>query len=161
MTHSYPYLPEKGTIEYVPDSDPFMAEAKKIRDTLSTDQLNPTGAVVVKDGIIIGRAANQSALKSKKLRDFHRDVLCVRRVFKVQTGKKYWLCPGCASFRHHGEARAVKDAVKSRSGASIDGAVLYLYGHWWCCEPCWDEMLKAGIKRVFLVEGAGELFKRK
>jgi deoxycytidylate deaminase len=158
MTNEYPYLPEERTIGYVPADNEFMREAKRVRDTMSTDRNHSTGAVVVLNGEIVGRGANQSALKNDKLLDFHKNTFCVRRFLKIKTGTKYWLCPGCSSSRHHGETRAVKDALKNKG--SIQGADLYLYGHWWCCRPCWDEMIKAGIDKVYLVEGATELFKR-
>jgi deoxycytidylate deaminase len=135
-----------------------MREAMRLRNECSTDFLNPTGAVVVKNGSIVGRAANQSALKNEWLINFHKDHFCVRRFLKIKTGTKYWLCPGCASFRHHGESRAVKDAA--RQGHDLTGAELYLYGHWWCCKPCWDTMLASGITRVYLVDDAEKLFRR-
>lgn len=158
MTHDYPYLPEGRTIKYAAADNPFMKEAERVRNTMSTDLYHPTGAVVVKDGMIIGRGANQSALKNKKLLEFHKNVFCLRRLFKVPSGQKYWACPGCSSSRHHAEPRAIKDALKKN--ASIEGADLYLYGHWWCCEPCWKAMIKAGIKHVYLVEKATEKFKK-
>lgn len=158
MNNRYPYLPEGRTIRYAPEGDPFMREAKRTRDIDSTDLIHSTGAVVVMAGEIIGRAANQSALRNKKLLELHRKGFCVRRLLKIPSGKKYWLCPGCSSCRHHAESRAVKDAVSHHPSAA--GADLYLYGHWWCCKPCWDAMIKAGIKDVYLVEGADGLFKR-
>lgn len=158
MTHNYPYIPEGRTIEYVSENDEFMREARRVRDEQSTDLNHPTGAAVVLNGEIVGHGANQSALKNKKLADFHKNVFCVRRFLKIPTGTKYWLCPGCAQFRHHAESRAVKDALNSHG--SIQGADLYLYGHWWCCKPCWDTMIAAGIDKVYLVEGATELFKK-
>lgn len=160
MTHSYPYLPEGRTIEYVPISDLFMNEAKKARDELSTELQHSTGAVVVLNGHIVGKAGNQAGFKNNKLQSLHREGYCMRRFFGIPSGKKYWLCPGCASHKNHAEAGAVRDAQRN-NGANISGADLYLYGHWWCCKPCWDSMIKAGINRVFLVEGADELFKRK
>ena len=155
---TYPYLPREGAILYVSAENEYMREAMRLRNECSTDLLNPTGAVVVLKGDIVGRAANQSALKNKRLMDFHKNVFCIRRFLKVKTGTKYWLCPGCASFRHHGESRAVKDALSRNR--NLAGADLYLYGHWWCCKPCWDTMLAAGIARVYLVEGAETLFRR-
>jgi deoxycytidylate deaminase len=158
MNNRYPYLPEGREFKYVPISDPFMAETKRIRDTLSTDFFHPTGAAIVKDGKVIGIGANQSALKNKKLIELHKNGLCVRRVLKIPSGKKYWLCLGCSSCRHHSETRAVLDAWKK--GLDTKGADLYHYGHWWCCKPCWDSMIKAGIKDVYLVDNAEELFKK-
>jgi len=158
MTITYPYLPEGRSIQYVPAENIFMAEAKNVRDTLSTDRLHSTSAVVVKDNKVIGRGANQSLLKTKFLADFHRNVFCVRRLFKIRSGEKYWLCPGCSSCRHHAEAQAVKDALAKAD--SISGADLYLYGHWWCCKPCWDTMIAAGISKVYLVNDASNLFRK-
>jgi deoxycytidylate deaminase len=155
---NYPYLPEGREIKYVAETDLFISEAKRIRKEFSTDEGHPTGAVVVLGDEIIGRGANQSALKNKKLIDLHKKGVCVRRFLKIPSGQKYWMCPGCSKNKHHAEARAVKDALKN--GKSPKGADLYLYGHWWCCKPCWDEMIAAGIKNVYLVEGATEQFKR-
>jgi deoxycytidylate deaminase len=157
MTNRYPYIPEGRTIKYVPVENKFIAEAKIVRDNDSTDCYHSTGAVVVLDGIIVGKGANQSLLKNSCLQKVHKDYFCVRRLLKIPSGQKYWLCPGCASPNQHAETLAVKDALKNKS--SVVGADLYLYGHWWCCKPCWDSMIVAGIKDVYLVEGADELFK--
>ena len=157
MTNRYPYLPEGRTIKYVPVHHEFMAHAKVVRDTKSTELNHSTGAVVVLGGAIIGHGANRSLLKYGFLQNVHKDYVCIRRILKIPSGQKYWLCPGCASSKRHAETLAVKHALKNKK--SIKGAVLYLYGHWWCCKPCWDSMIAAGIKDVYLVEGADELFK--
>jgi deoxycytidylate deaminase len=158
MNNRYPYLPEGREIKYVPVTDVFMAEAMNMRNNFSTDANHPTGSVVVFEGKIIGKGANQSALKNKKLIKLHQNGLCVRKILKIKTGTKYWLCPGCAAYRHHSEPRAVKDAIKKAGSAK--GADLYLYGHWWCCKPCWDSMIKGGIKDTYLVDNADALFKK-
>lgn len=158
MNNRYPYLPEGKTIKYVTILDPFMVEAMKMRQNFSTDFYHPTGAVTVLGGKIIGRGANQSALKNKKLIEAHKKGFCIRRLLKIPSGQKYWLCPGCSSCRHHAETRAAKDAVSKNGNAK--GADLYLYGHWWCCKPCWDEMIVAGIRDVYLVDTAEQLFKK-
>ena len=158
MNNRYPYLPEGRTIEYVPADNEFMREAKRVRDLDSTELNQSTGAVVVLHGKIIGRAANQAALKNETLQKFHKNGWCLRRLLKVPSGQKYWLCPGCAKNKHHAEYGAVRDALSG--GKSIEGADLYLYGHWWCCKPCWEAMMKARINHVYLVEGADGLFKR-
>jgi deoxycytidylate deaminase len=154
----YPYLPDGRSILYVPESNPFMIEAKIMRDGHSTDLNHSTGAVVVLGGKIIGRAANKSAINNPKLLELHKKGLCTRKILKIKSGEKYWLCPGCASSKYHAEWGAVRDAIKSKG--NIVGADLYLYGHWWCCKPCWDSMIDAGIKDVYLVEGATRMFKK-
>jgi deoxycytidylate deaminase len=159
MQNNYPYLPEGRTIKYVPITDPFMVEAERARSEISTEMNYPTGAVVVLGLQIIGRAGNQAALKNKKLQEFHRTRLCLRKVFKIPSGQKYWVCPGCAKHQHHAEWGSVRDAVKNKG--DITGADLYLYGHWWCCKPCWKSMIDAGIRDVYLVEGAFELFEKR
>lgn len=158
MNSRYPYLPEGRDIKYVPISDVFMAEAMNVRNNLSTDSLHPTGAVIVLDGKIIGKGANQSAFRNKKLIELHKKGFCIRRFLKIPSGQKYWLCPGCSASKHHAETRAVKDAFKKREMTT--GADLYLYGHWWCCKPCWDSMIKAEIRDVYLVDNADDLFKK-
>lgn len=158
MEIKYPYLPEGRSIEYVPADNIFMAEAMRIRNAESTDGQHPTGAVVVKNGKIIGKVANQAGFKHQRLIDLHAKGWCVRRKLNVKSGTKYWLCPGCATHSDHAESGAVCDAIKNVGAEATRGADLYLYGHWWCCKPCWDAMIKAGIEHVYLLDGAYELF---
>lgn len=158
MNERYPYLPKGRIIKYVSSDNVFMREAQNVRDNHSTDMFFPTGAVVVKDNTIIGKGANRSALKNERLMELHRKGLCMRKILKIPSGKAYWICPGCASPRQHAEGRAVRDALQHKK--DINGADLYLYGHWWCCKICWDAMIDAGIKDVYLLEGADLLWKR-
>jgi len=146
----YPYLPKGREIKYVGEDNEFMQRAKYIRDIFSTDKRVPTGAVIVKNGKIIGEAANCAGFKNPRLIEFHAKGFCIRKLFKIKSGQKYWLCPGCASSKDHAEARAIKDAIKNVGREEVEGADLYLYGHWWCCKDCWDAMITAGIKNVFL-----------
>src|SRR5258708_36442329 len=99
MKTSYPYLPEGRTIEYVPAGNAFMREAARVRNEASTDLNHSTGAVVVLGGEVIGRGANQSAIKNKILLNIHKNGLCIRKILKIPSGQKYWLCPGCSSAR--------------------------------------------------------------
>jgi tRNA(Arg) A34 adenosine deaminase TadA len=161
MEIKYPYIPEGRSILYVSADDPFMAEAIHVRNTKSTDKQHSTGAVVVKNGIIIGKAANQSGFKHPKLIELHAKGWCVRRMFKVKSGTKYWLCPGCSTHVDHAESGAIKDAIKNAGTNEVKGADLYLFGHWWCCKPCWDAMLVAGIKDVYLLDNSWNLFNPK
>lgn len=154
---AYPYLPEGRKFLYVPVTDPFMAETKRVTLAYSNVTRQPTGAIIVKDGKIIGVGANQSALRSTRLLKLH-ERYCIRKILKIKSGTKYWMCPGCANSNLHAEPHAIKDALKK--GNDTHGADAYHWGHWWCCKPCWDAMIAAGIRNVYLVEGATEQFKR-
>jgi deoxycytidylate deaminase len=161
-TWTIPYLPAGKHIFVVPETDQFMEVAKIVRDTKSTDLNHSTGAIIVKDGVIIGKAANQAGFKKPWLIELHRRGWCVRRLLKIKSGTKYWMCPGCSTHQDHAESGAVKDAITKAGINKTQGADLYLYGHYWCCKPCWDNMLMAGIGDVYVVEGAFEKFgKRK
>ncbi|MEK7163196.1 MAG: deaminase [Patescibacteria group bacterium] len=156
-----PYLPAGREIFVVPADDIFMTEAVRVRNTKSTDKRHATGAVIVNSGVIIGRGANQAGFRHPKLIEFHQRGWCIRMFLKVKSGTKYWLCPGCSTHRDHAESGAVRDAVMKAGAEAVAGADLYLYGHYWCCKPCWDNMIRAGIKNIYVVEGADELFGRK
>ena len=160
-TIKYPYLPNNRSILYVSKDNEYIKKAEDFAKNESSDSKHKTGAVVVKGGVIVGYGTNQTALNKKnKINDFLKNQhskLCIRRVFKIKSGEKYWLCPGCASPSEHAEQRAIRDALRSES--SISGADLYLWGHWWCCKPCWDSIIKAEIKNVFLLEDSENLFK--
>ncbi|MBI4133149.1 hypothetical protein HY478_00895 [Candidatus Uhrbacteria bacterium] len=149
-------MPEGRTILYVAKDNPFMEAARRVCATRSTDRKHPTGAVIVRDHVIIGAAANQAGFRHPALVRFHETTLCLRRVFRVPSGTHYWLCPGCARPQNHSEPLALKNARSH--GHDTKDADLYLYGHWWCCEPCWRAITEAGVRNVYLVEGATELF---
>lgn len=155
----YPYIPEGRSILFVPVQNEFMLAAMNLARTTSTDQNHPTGAVVVKNGAIIGGSSNQSGYKNKWLIEAHRQWFCIRKWFKVKSGTKYWLCPGCATSKNHAETRACLDAIKKVGRNEVKGADLYLWGHWWCCKPCWDTMIESGINNVYLQEGSEITFK--
>ncbi|MEK7574951.1 MAG: deaminase [Patescibacteria group bacterium] len=159
MTIQYPYLPEGRTIKYVPAHDRFMRAAEDACRELSTDHNHPTSAVLVKNGMVIGRAANQSALKNEKLIKLHREGFCIRRLLKIPSGQKYWLCPGCASSRNHAETLVMK--LTKKQGIDTRGADIYHWGHWWCCKPCWDSMIAGGVRDVYLLDESEKLFNPK
>ncbi len=146
-----PYLPLGWEVHYVAEDNPWMKEACLSAGTLSTDANHPTGAVIVQNDEIIGRGANASV--------FHDRIGCVRQMLRnfipVPSGKMYWTCRGCSP-RFHAEQNAIRDAKKK--GHQTKGADLYLWGHWWCCESCWEKILDANIERVFLAKDAKEKF---
>jgi len=150
-TPQYPYIPNDRTILYVPGNNLFMQAAEAVARTESTDKKTSTGVVVVdSSGNILVRAANQSALKNQFLLKTHPD-WCIRKLLGIPSGEKYWLCPGCASSRFHAEHYAMRKAKKA--GIDVTNCDVYLWGHWWCCKPCWDAMIASGIRNVYLMEG--------
>jgi deoxycytidylate deaminase len=142
-----PYLPPGKDILYVPNDHEFMQMARHEAEQNSLDKSHPTGAVLVQNEIPIGMGANGSS--------FHTNVGCVRKLFKVPTGKLYGLCSGCSP-KNHAEQQAIKAALKK--GETVQGADIYLWGHWWCCESCWHAMIKAGVNNVYLPQNAWEQF---
>jgi deoxycytidylate deaminase len=146
---AYPYIPEGRTIEYVPADNPYMQEAKVYAREHSLDKSMPNASLVVKDGLVIGRAANGS--------NYHDLNDCERVRLNIPTGQGYELCEGCSP-KNHSESKAIANAQSQ--GADTRDADLYLWGHWWCCEPCWNSMSAAGIARVILLEGSEILFNK-
>jgi hypothetical protein len=50
-----PFLPSNGTVELTDSHDPFMKEAELACKELSNELMQPTGAVIVKDGVVVAR----------------------------------------------------------------------------------------------------------
>jgi deoxycytidylate deaminase len=136
----YPYLPTGRSIGYVPADNQFMQAAKQFALEHSLDEAMPTGSIIVKDDQIVGRGANGS--------DYHQSHGCERVRLGIPTGQQYELCVGCHP-KNHSEPRAIAAAA-----AAARGADLYLWGHWWCCQPCWNAIIAAGVNHVYLQEGS-------
>ncbi len=146
---AYPYLPEGREIKYVPSHNNYIIVARILAKVNSLDKTMPGAAIVVKDGCIVGMGANGS--------DFHKTHQCRRVELGCKSGEGYDLCEGCHP-KNHSEAKAISSA--KNQGFEIIGADLYLWGHWWCCKPCWDKMVEAGIINVYLLEGSEKLFNK-
>ena len=146
---NYPYLPEGRSIHYVYSSNVYMILAKNFARTYSLDKVMPGAAIVVKDNLILGIAANGS--------DYHENNICQRIILGSKTGEGYELCEGCHP-KNHSEPKAIQHAIVR--DYDTRGADLYLWGHWWCCKFCWDAMIGAGINRVFLLEKSEILFNK-
>lgn len=150
VTHiPYPYMPAKGMIRYVSADNPFMQAAKAVAAEQSLDTTMPTGSVIVRNNTIIGKGANGSM--------YHETHGCERVRLHIPTGQGYELCEGCSP-KNHSEPKAIADARKKTD--DLHGAVVYLWGHWWCCESCWNAMLAEGITTVYLLENSEILFNK-
>lgn len=153
----YPYLPDGAHISYVPEDNIFILQAKE-QAKKSNDHNTPTGAVIVCGNKIISEAHNKAPISNKKLIKLHKSY-CVRKLLKIPSGKGYWICPGCATNSSHAEFRAVLDIQNNKK--ETNNLELYLWGHWWCCKPCWDKMIEVHINKVYLVEKSEILFNPK
>lgn len=146
---AYPYMHPKGSIGYVSAGNPFMLAAKQIALQKSLDKTMPTGAALVKNGKIIGQGANGST--------YHETNGCERVRLNIPTGQGYELCEGCSP-HNHSEPKAIEAALDN--GYDTHGAEAYLWGHWWCCEPCWLALTSNGINKVYLMSGSEHLFNK-
>lgn len=108
----------------------------------------PTGAVVQKNGKIIGRGANVGDLQQ----------YCPRIQKNAPTGTGYEDCFDVCKQISHAEIAAIDNCLENNNNPQ--GGDLYLFGHWWCCKPCWDHIIKHGIKDVYLLDDAHYIFTR-
>jgi deoxycytidylate deaminase len=145
----YPYMPQEGQIRYVRGQNEFMQQAKENARKHSLDAVMPNASVLVKDGRIIGRGANGST--------YHDTHECERIKRGIPTGEGYELCEGCHP-KNHSEPKAIADALAQ--GHNPKDAEIYLWGHWWCCEPCWKAMLDNGVRVVHLLQDSQKLFNK-
>lgn len=142
-----PYLPKNRKILYVSPDNGFMGEATKMLANSGCIK-QPTAAVVVKRGKIIGRGVNAGK----------RVEVCPRVVHNCPTGTGYEWCKTVCEQEGHCEIVAIRNTLSN--GNNPKGASMYLDGHWWVCKPCWDEIIRVGIVRVFLRKDAMELYKK-
>jgi len=105
-----------------------------------------TGAVIVKDGKIVSVGTNAGIKVS----------VCPRVLRGSKTGTDYHFCSEVCKQEGHAEKTACLNAKKKR--IDVNGGDLYLWGHWWCCEPCWNAMIESGINNVYLEKDAHEKF---
>ncbi len=148
QTIKYPYLPSAKAINYVPADNQFMLAAEAAASA-SLDAAVPTGAAVVKDSRVIGLGTNGSP--------YHKTHACRRVELGIPTGQGYELCEGCHP-KNHSESKAL--AAAEAGGEDARGADMYLWGHWWCCQPCWEAMTSAGVAQVYLLEKSEVLFNK-
>lgn len=149
----YPYKIPGKPYQYVPITNKFMQEAMKIAKTDAYEtgygRKAPVGVVFVKNDKVLVRAAVGN--------DFHLKHGCNRQKLGIPSGEKYELCPGC-DYSSHAEPKAIEIAKDKE--INIHGADAYLFGQWWCCEPCSNKMMKAGINDIYLLEDSEKYFNR-
>jgi deoxycytidylate deaminase len=138
-------------VEYLtaPLSDPYMAQAKAIRDK-SKCAKQKVGCIIVNiDGDVIGIGNNDTLYECPT---------CPRDDAGCVSGEGYNMCIDVCCQPFHAEAAALvyMGSLKAKVVGDIKnvGARAYLYGHHYCCEPCRMELAKAGITEVYILDGA-------
>jgi deoxycytidylate deaminase len=145
----YPFIHILGTIIYSEGFNQYMVAAKEYAKNHSLDESMPNASVIVRNGKILAYGANGS--------EYHANNVCERVKQNIPTGQGYELCEGCHP-KNHSESSAILSA--NTTNVDIRGAEIYLWGHWWCCEPCWNTMIESGINTVHLLAGSEHLFNR-
>lgn len=135
----HPFLSMKLPVAYGESN--FLKEAQHVAESESSEAKQQTGTVIVAQDETIGRGSNGSK--------YHKLHGCERVRLGIPTGQRYDLCEGCNP-KNHAEAKAIVDAIKNGHKDQLQGATAYVWGHWWCCEPCTTAMINAGIKQVVL-----------
>ncbi len=144
----YPHLPHNRTFSFVSLTHPMMQAARDAAKQKSGCSWWQTGAVIVKDGTILGRGANEGQWQP----------LCPRYEQGCGTGEGYELCKNICKQTGHAETTAIDDCLGQNNNPAH--ADLYLFGHWWCCENCWNTIIHHNISTVFLLKDAHTIFTR-
>lgn len=144
----YPYLPAGREYKYVSAENEFMAVAKKNMESQGCRK-HATSAVAVKDGKIVASGSNAAVFVT----------ICPRVYKGYGTGEGYRYCSDYCGQNGHAEVMLVRDA-QSR-GVDLTGADVYLYGHWWACQKCWDHLIAAGIRDLYVADGSQITFNDK
>lgn len=147
----YPYLPPNRRFKFVPSSDPYMKAAEVARRECAGDSLWPIGVVLVRDDEVLARAGNGFNRGSETKH------ICPRVVLECPSGTGYDLCSLHDAIGH---AEPMLMKVAREKGIDPAGCDVYMFGHWWCCEPCWNVMIVAGVRDVYVLDDAHERFSR-
>ena len=129
----------------VDESNNFMQLANQARFTSGCFK-QQTGAIITLNNQTISTGSNIGELKT----------WCEREKLGCKTGEGYEHCKTICKQFHHAERTAIHNALSA--GIDLQGASLYLSGHWWMCIPCWKWIIDSGITSVFLDSKAVEKF---
>ena len=147
-------IPETLKIHRVSMENPFMQQAFKLAVENKFEKMTVTASVVVKNGGIIGEGINGNG--------WHQKHQTCKRLGSKNIGKDYEYCPGCHP-ENHSERVALRQAqgklLRQTRKATADEEI-YMYGHWWSCEPCMRAVAAADITNMFLLEDGKPLFDR-
>ena len=120
----------------------------KSESNLSNCLRRRIGAVIVKNGDVVGRGANRS---KEQITPCSEKGWCIRDVLNIPRGKGYDVCNSI-----HAEI----NAIISASDESLKDSTMYLVGYdavtgktvenLDCCKNCKASIVKVGIKMVYI-----------
>lgn len=142
-------VPEALTVEFVTMDNPFMQQALLQAVKNRFEEMTVTSSIVVLHEDVVGRGINGNG--------FHQREKACLRVGAENIGKDYESCPGCHP-DNHSERVAIRQA--QQMGKDLSKAKLYMYGHWWSCEPCMNALVDANIRKIYLLKDSRPLFDR-
>jgi deoxycytidylate deaminase len=155
------YFQDQKFYQLLDENNLFIQAAKQAAIKHSLTSIFPIGIVAEKDGKIIGEAGNGNGYHEKNLETPGHRKGCIRRYLndekekqgkpKFKGGEGFELCPGCHT-DSHAEANLIKTIEDQGKYSELKDANIYMYGHFWCCKSCWQKMLDAGVKNVYLPE---------
>jgi deoxycytidylate deaminase len=151
------YFQDPKFYQLLPDDNEFIQKAKQAAIKYSLTSVFPIGIVAEKNGKILAEAGNGNGYHEANLETPGHRKGCIRRFLndereregkaKFKGGEGFELCPGCHT-DSHAEANLIKITRNQNNYNELKDANIYMYGHFWCCKPCFEKMLSAGIKNV-------------
>jgi deoxycytidylate deaminase len=151
------YYQDKNWYRYIPSDNKFIQAAKSAAIKHSLTSVFPIGIIAVKNNFIIAEAGNGNGYHEKNMNTEGHIKGCVRRYIshqkelvgeeKLTSGEGFELCPGCST-EFHAEA----NLFRYNKNVDFKDSDIYMFGHFWCCEPCWNKILSAGVSKVYLPE---------
>lgn len=184
----YPYIPEGKEFIFVSKDDEFMAEAVKMREGGGCFVQPTGGVIVRDGKVIgrgnnAGIRLEKCARPDHKIPTGEKYFLCkqhckqfghsesnsLHRTLEEWGAPKEMLDELAALIDeayYQGKemdvdiTNRIKEVFKKarEMGFDFTGSDFYLDGHWWVCKMCWTFLLAAGIKDVYLVENAKDLY---
>jgi deoxycytidylate deaminase len=155
------YFQRKDHYNVVKEDDRFMQRAKEAAIKYSLTPVFPIGIVAVKNNQVLAEAGNGNGYHEKNFETPGHRKGCVRRflnderekegIAKFKGGEGFGLCPGCHT-DSHAEANLTRNAKEKN--IDLEDSDIFMYGHFWCCKPCWEKLLAVGVKNVYIVENA-------
>ncbi len=146
-------------MEKRPPKDKYYLDIARAIAQRSTCLRRKFGAVIVKEDQIVSCGYNGAPRGAPNCIDIGK---CAREELKVPAGERYELCRAV-----HAEANSVINAA--RSGVSVLGGIMYLYGentdgsiseNLMPCQMCRRVIINSGIEKVIIPdkEGIKEFF---